>query len=43
MLYLLRWGEQKFNAMKLPRFCPLVLLVKVGCSNVEHWERKKVR
>ena len=31
-----------FTALKVPRQCPLVLLVKVAGNKVQRWELKKV-
>jgi hypothetical protein len=35
--------ESKFTTTKVPRQCPLVLLVKVGYMNIRHSEVDKVR
>jgi len=39
---LLQW-EIKFAALKVPRQCPLILLVKKGKNNSQCRERRKVR
>jgi hypothetical protein len=38
-----RAGGHKFTAMKVPRYCPLVLLVNVGLVRVRHLEVEKVK
>jgi hypothetical protein len=35
-------GNKTFTALKVPRRCPLVLLVKVAENKVKRWEVKKV-
>jgi hypothetical protein len=38
-----RGGEHKFTATKVPRQCPLVLLVKVGLVKLRRLEAEKVK
>ena len=35
-------GNKTFTALKVPRWCPFVLLVKVAENKVKRWEVKKV-
>jgi len=35
-------GNKMFTGLKVPRQCPLVLLVKVAGNKVKRWEVKKV-
>jgi hypothetical protein len=40
---LLQAATRKFTALKDPRQCPLILLVKVGWSKAERWEKKNMQ